>query len=140
MRPSCYGQPGNSWAPQSNAALRRVGIPMYLDDGSHVGLGEQPFWYGGLLWVFNMGILKVRGGGDISIYYHPTEFVTAPPKRSLWAADMLLALPGVDAQFVEGPTARSSSRMQAGRIPRAASLRVDGRSKAFCAALRNCLR
>ena len=47
VRPSCYGQPGNSWAPQANTALRRMGIPVYLDEGPHVGLNEQPFWYGG---------------------------------------------------------------------------------------------
>src|SRR5438034_5611329 len=44
--PSCYGQPGSSWGPQSNLALRRMAIPVYLDEGSHVGLDEQPFWYG----------------------------------------------------------------------------------------------
>ncbi len=122
VRPSCYGQPGSSYAPQSNAALRRMGIPMYLDDGTHVGLDDQPFWYGGLLYVFNMGRFQLRapldggepveksfarfdqaaaelsgrGGGVISIYYHPTEFVTvefwdavnfakgANPERANW--------------------------------------------------------
>jgi hypothetical protein len=100
--PSCYGQPGSSWAPQSNPALRRMGISVYLDEGSQVGLNNQPFWYGGLLHIFNMGRftmrapldgngapensyqrfdraaseLAARGGGVISIYYHPTEFVT----------------------------------------------------------------
>ncbi|HUA79883.1 MAG TPA: hypothetical protein VL997_05885, partial [Dyella sp.] len=51
--PSCYGQPGNSWAPQTNTALRRMGIPVYLDEGTHVGLNNQPFWYGGLLYISN---------------------------------------------------------------------------------------
>jgi hypothetical protein len=100
--PSCYGQPGSSWAPQSNTALRHMGIPVYLDEGTQVGLDNQPFWYGGLLYIFNMGRfsmrapldgaapvensyerfdraaseLGARGGGVISIYYHPTEFVT----------------------------------------------------------------
>jgi hypothetical protein len=99
--PSCYGQPGSSWGPQSNLALRRMRIPVYLDEGSQVGLDGQPFWYGGLLYVFNMGEqtfrarldagaedtaayatfdkvaakLRAQGGGLISIYYHPTEFV-----------------------------------------------------------------
>jgi hypothetical protein len=102
VRPSCYGQPGSSWGPQSNPALRRMGIPVYLDEGSQVGLNDQPFWYGGLLHIFNMGRYSMRapldgsqsvkeacdrfdraaadlaahGGGVISIYYHPTEFVT----------------------------------------------------------------
>ena len=102
VTPVCYGQPGSSWGPQSNLALRRMGIPIYLDEGEQVGLNEQPFWYGGLLYVFNMGKnqlridldkgkqgsdryarfddaaarLRASGGGLISIYYHPTEFVT----------------------------------------------------------------
>jgi hypothetical protein len=101
-QPVCYGQPGNSWGPQSNPALRKLGISVYLDEGEQVGLDEQPFWYGGLLHVFNMGRnqfraelnkgtedkaayavfdaaaerLSAMGGGVISIYYHPTEFVT----------------------------------------------------------------
>ena len=102
VRPSCYGQPGSSWAPQTLTALRQIGIPVYLDEGTHVGVNEQPFWYGGLLHIFNMGRFQFRApldgseppasvyqrfdravaelaahGGVISIYYHPTEFVTA---------------------------------------------------------------
>ncbi len=101
-RAACYGQPGSSWAPQTNLALRRLGIPVYLDEGEQVGLDEQPFWYGGRLYVFRMGRNQFRaqldagaedvaaynrfdaaaarlaagGGGVVSIYYHPTEFVT----------------------------------------------------------------
>ena len=60
-QPACYGQPGNSWGPQSNLALRRLGIPVYLDEGEQVGLNEQPFWYGGLLYVFQMGRNQFRG-------------------------------------------------------------------------------
>jgi hypothetical protein len=100
--PVCYGQPGSSWGPQSNLALRRLGISAYIDEGSQVGLRNQPFWYGGLLYVFQMGPNLIRpdlnrpernaaifarfdaavnelaahGGGVISTYYHPTEFVT----------------------------------------------------------------
>ena len=73
---------------------------MYLDAGNQVGLNDQPFWYGGLLYVFNMGQQTFRAGldageedtaayatfdkaaaklraqgGVISIYYHPNEFV-----------------------------------------------------------------
>ncbi len=102
VKPVCYGQPGSSWGPQSNLALRNLGIPVYLDEGEQVGLNEQPFWYGGLLYVFHMGQNNFRAelnvgeedtaankrfddavsrlssgsGGVISIYYHPTEFVT----------------------------------------------------------------
>jgi hypothetical protein len=100
VTPACYGQPGNSWAPQSNVALRRMGIHVYLDAGNQVGLNDQPFWYGGLLYVYEMGPYQIRaeldsetsqadrfhkfdeavrhfsqsGGGLISTYYHPTEF------------------------------------------------------------------
>jgi hypothetical protein len=100
--PVCYGQPGSSWGPQSGLALRRMGIHVYLDEGDQVGLDEQPFWYAGLLHVFHMGKSQFRAelnvgdedkaayrrfdeavarlssgsGGVISIYYHPTEFVT----------------------------------------------------------------
>ncbi len=78
-----------------------MGIHVYLDEGSQVGLNGQPFWYDGLLYVFNMGPYQMRadlggktpfaetarefdaavrhfagtGGGLISTYYHPTEFV-----------------------------------------------------------------
>jgi len=121
-RPSCYGQPGSSWGPQTNLALRRLGIPVYLDEGQQVGINEQPFWYGGVLHVFQMGRnqfrarlnvgtedpeaysrfdeavarLTAQGGGVISIYYHPNEFVTtefwdgvnfahgANPPREAW--------------------------------------------------------
>ncbi|MBY0507677.1 MAG: hypothetical protein K2X03_27430 [Bryobacteraceae bacterium] len=101
--PSCYGQPGNSWGPQSTLALRRMGIPTYMDEARQVGLNQQPFWYGGVLHVLNLrqfspranlnapadlaeGIqkfdaavaeLRQRGGpGFIQSYYHPTEWVT----------------------------------------------------------------
>src|ERR1041385_3963945 len=44
---SCYGQPGSSWAPQTLAALNEIGVaprgvPCYVDEGTHVGLNEQP--------------------------------------------------------------------------------------------------
>ncbi|MBL8173495.1 MAG: hypothetical protein JNK48_02425 [Bryobacterales bacterium] len=100
--PSCYGQPGSSWGPQSNIALRRMGVPVYMDEGSHVTLNNQPFWYMGMLYVYGLGpntvradlddagkladakkkfdasvaALRAQGGGVIHTYYHPTEFVT----------------------------------------------------------------
>src|SRR3954447_20871262 len=56
----CYGQPGSSWAPQTIAGLKQIGvaphgIPCYVDEGTHVGLNEQPFWYAGALMVYHMG-------------------------------------------------------------------------------------
>jgi len=111
---SCYGQPGSSWGPQAHAALRQIGVTtqdgvsVYLDEGSNVGIEEKPFWYGGVLNVFNMGRNQTRmelhepgglekgcaefkaaydrlrgeGGGLISIYYHPAEWV----HREFWDA------------------------------------------------------
>jgi hypothetical protein len=103
----CYGQPGSSWAPQAIGALKEIGvanggIPCYVDEGTHVGLGEQPFWYAGALVVYHMGenctrmdlhdpaavepakqrvaeivdrLGRREGGGLISIFYHPCEWV-----------------------------------------------------------------
>lgn len=101
LTPSCYGQPGSSWGPQSMIGLRKLGIPVYMDEGAQVSLNNQPFWYGGILYVFGlqqfnmranlddeaeMGAtirkfddavaeLRRRGGGVIHTYYHPTEFI-----------------------------------------------------------------
>jgi hypothetical protein len=100
--PCCYGQPGNSWAPQSFGALHRWGVRLYLDEGSHVGLHGAPFWYGGLLNIFNTvegqelrpndnwdnveqskakfreiyaRMSSEQHGGLISLYFHPCEFI-----------------------------------------------------------------
>lgn len=101
-RSSTYGQPGNSWGPQSTIALRRMGIPTYVDEAGHILMNNLPFWYGGILHVTNLGPnairaelnhpdrlsastaafdaavakLKQQGGGIIQTIYHPTEFVT----------------------------------------------------------------
>ena len=45
--PVAYGQPGSSWGPQSYPALRAMGIHLYLDEADHVGIDDQPFYYGG---------------------------------------------------------------------------------------------
>jgi len=98
--PSCYGQPGSSWGPQSYGALRKWGVPLYLDYGKHIGMDGKPMWYGGALNIYNHAntlrtnlegekeLAKARdrfvevhkqllaeGGGLVSIYYHPCEFV-----------------------------------------------------------------
>lgn len=77
------------------------GVPCYVDEGDHVGLKGKPFWYENALVVYNMGPnttrmdlhddkavqpgkdkvtaiadrLRREGGGLISIYYHPCEWV-----------------------------------------------------------------
>jgi hypothetical protein len=99
----CFGQPGSSWAPQAYPALVELGVPVYLDEAGHVGIDNQPFYFGGMLNIFNMRstctrlelgkpdnmtkakadfqrvveALRSRGGGTISVYYHPCEFVHA---------------------------------------------------------------
>lgn len=103
VKPVAYGQPGSAWAPQTYAALHDMGIRMYLDEADHVGIDDQPFYYGGMLNVFKMrsnlarmnlsggsslaegkarftkayDALRSKGGGTISIYYHPNEWVHA---------------------------------------------------------------
>ena len=106
VTPVCYGQPGSAWASQTYPALKRMGIRMYLDESDHVGIDEQPFYYGNMFNVTKMRSntlrmelgeennlgqaqarfkaiaekLRARGGGTISIYYHPCEFV----HREFW--------------------------------------------------------
>lgn len=102
---SCYGQPGGSWTPQSYAALATFQIPLYLDETSHVNVDNRPFWNCGVLTILELGDCVMRtgwtdeevrqacaefdrvhekliqeGGGIISIYYHPCEFV----HRQFW--------------------------------------------------------
>lgn len=98
--PVCYGQPGSSWTPQSFGAMRHWKMPVYLDAGSHIGLDGLPHYYCGILTLYKLthtlrtglgGETELRaaedrfqsarqellatGGGLISIYYHPCEFV-----------------------------------------------------------------
>ena len=139
---ACYGQPGSSWAPQAITALKSIGVaphgvPCYVDEGDHVGLNEQPFWYAGALIVYHMGQnctrmdlhdpaavkpaeqrvsaiadrLRQKGGGLISIYYHPCEWVHrkfwdgvnfsrgANPPREQWKAPPQRPAAETDAAF-----------------------------------------
>jgi hypothetical protein len=100
VAPSCYGQPGSSWGPQSYGAMRKWGMGIYLDAGSHVRLNERPCYYCGILTLYKLAhqlrtglggpndleaaeqqFLTAReklladGGGIVSIFYHPCEFV-----------------------------------------------------------------
>lgn len=103
--PGCYGQPGSSWGPQAFGALRRLGIPVYMDAGSHVNLDHKPLWYGGILTLFRLehtlrtglggdkdleaakakfsearGRILGQGGGVVHVFYHPCEWV----HRQFW--------------------------------------------------------
>lgn len=98
--PTCYGQPGSSWGPQSYGAMRNWGMGVYLDAGSHVRLDDKPHYYCGMLTLYKLAytlrtslqgeadlkrtedrFLEARekllkdGGGIVSVYYHPCEFV-----------------------------------------------------------------
>ncbi|MGH7135807.1 MAG: hypothetical protein ACREHD_08715 [Pirellulales bacterium] len=98
--PTCYGQPGSSWAPQSFGGMRHWKMPVYLDAGGHVALDDKPHYYCGVLTLYKLAhtlrtgfngesdlraaedrfqtarqSLREQGGGVVSIYYHPCEFV-----------------------------------------------------------------
>jgi hypothetical protein len=98
--PTCYGQPGSSWAPQTLGAMKQWGMKVYLDAGQHVSLDGKPFYYCGLLNIYQITHmpradlnnpaalpeaeekfasarkqLQSEGGGLVSIIYHPCEFV-----------------------------------------------------------------
>ncbi|CAN5401475.1 hypothetical protein BH10PLA2_BH10PLA2_04670 [soil metagenome] len=98
--PSCYGQPGTSWAPQAFGAMRGWGMPIYLDAGQHVKLDDKPYYYGGIFTMYKLAhqlrtmlakpadvdvaeqqfqmsreALLKEGGSLVSIIYHPCEFV-----------------------------------------------------------------
>lgn len=113
------------------------GIPCYLDSGNHIGLGGRPYWYCGALVVYDMspnetrmnlfepgGLvegdeafdkiaarLSAEGGGLISIYYHPCEWVHlkfwdavnfsrgANPPREQWKAPPQRPAPETEAAF-----------------------------------------
>jgi hypothetical protein len=129
--PSCYGQPGVSWAPQAYPALKKWGVQVYLDDGEHVQLDGKPFWYGGLLNIFHIQagqqlkpnadwsnleqskadfkslyteLSSRQPGGLISFMFHPTELVS----KVFWDA----------ANFANGANpSRSEWKLQPERSP-----------------------
>jgi hypothetical protein len=98
--PTCYGQPGSSWGPQTYGAMRDWGVGVYLDGGSHVGLEGKPHFYCGALTLYQLRyILRAKhatdaalkadeekfaaarqklleeGGGVVSVMAHPCEWV-----------------------------------------------------------------
>jgi hypothetical protein len=97
--PTCYGQPGSSWGPQSYGAMRKWGMKVYLDAGEHVALNRKPCYYCGVFNLYHLTHtraslekpeqlekatgefalirkkLLAEGGGVVSIYYHPCEWV-----------------------------------------------------------------
>lgn len=111
-------------AALGQCGISNDGVPCYLDSGHHVGLHGKPYWYCGALVVYDMSPNETRmdlfepgglergdedfdkvaarlageGGGLISIYYHPCEWVHekfwdsvnfsrgANPPREQWKA------------------------------------------------------
>jgi len=47
--PSCFGHPGRAWAPHFYPALKRMGIPVYLDETAILNVDNAPYWYCGVL-------------------------------------------------------------------------------------------
>ena len=99
QKPSCYGQPGSSWGPQSYGALKKWGM-FYLDSGRHVDLDGKPCHFAGVLNLYRLTHtiradlnkpeelekaterfaearkkLLAEGGGIVSTVYHPCEWV-----------------------------------------------------------------
>jgi hypothetical protein len=117
--------------------IENQGVPVYVDSGQHVGVGGEPFWYCGALVVYKMkpnetrmelfssgGLekgekefaqiadrLREKGGGLISIFYHPCEWVTsefwdgvnfsrgANPPRNQWKLPKQRQAEETDAAF-----------------------------------------
>src|ERR1044071_6125888 len=101
---SSWGAQAIAALPQIGVAPH--GVACYVDEGTHIGLEGKPFWYAGALNVYHMGAnytrmelhdpaavdpakkkftgivdrLRSEGGGLISIFYHPCEWV----HREFW--------------------------------------------------------
>ena len=58
--PSCWGQPGGSWAPQIHPAVRRLGLPAIVYPATCTPRSDV-HWYGGTL---TFGYQHVFGGFD----------------------------------------------------------------------------
>ena len=74
-----YGQPGESWAPQVFPALRKWGIPTYLDAHSILGINGQPFWYGGVLSAVEAEGDSYGTNDGLKGKKYMVEFVSANP-------------------------------------------------------------
>ena len=46
---SCFGHPGKSWAPHYYPALKKMGIPVYLDETPILDTNGAPYWHCGIL-------------------------------------------------------------------------------------------
>src|SRR5271157_670784 len=62
--PSCFGHPGPAWAPHFYPALRKMGIPVYLDETSILNVDNAPYWY--------CGVLNLNGANENFILFDRT--------------------------------------------------------------------
>ena len=133
---STFGQAGGSWAPHIGPLMRELGIPLFMDEASHIGLDGGPFWYCGVLHVNHLreactrmhftrgeeGLVQGRNefdaicerlgptGGLISIYYHPCEFAT----REFWDGTNFAQGANPPRSAWTSPPLRSATEMRDG--------------------------
>src|SRR5579871_4424490 len=63
--PTCYGQPGSSWGPQSFGAMQKWGMKVYLDGGRHLGVDGAPHYYCGILTLYQLKhLIRTSLGGE----------------------------------------------------------------------------
>jgi hypothetical protein len=132
---SSWGPQAVAGLPQIGVAPH--GVPCYVDEDSHIGMDGIPFWYAGALNVFRMRPnltrmelhdpaalepakqqfsdiaerLRREGGGLISMFYHPCEWVHqefwdgvnfahgANPPRERWQPPRQRTAEETDAAF-----------------------------------------
>ncbi len=61
---SCFGHPGTAWSPHYYPAMRKMGIPLYLDETAILNLGGAPYWY--------CGVLNLNGANQNFIFFDYT--------------------------------------------------------------------
>ncbi len=134
--PSCYGQGGSTWAPQTYSACLEWGIPVWLSDGPHVVVNNAPYRFCNLLSISGLGdatarvalsepdslrksketldravgFAKESGGGVVNVYYHPCEFVSS----EFWDDMNFSAGQNPAGDSYELPPPRPESEIEAG--------------------------
>ena len=134
--PSCYGQGGSTWAPQTYSACVEWGIPVWLSDGPHVVVNNAPHRYCSLLNISGLGDATARvvlsepdslrkseetldqavrfaidsGGGVVNVFYHPCEFVSS----QFWDAVNFAAGQNPAGESYELPPPLPESEIEAG--------------------------
>ncbi len=116
--PTCYGQPGSSWGPQSYGAMKKWGMGVYLDAGKHIGLDGKPCYYGGALNLYNLDhILRTDLTTGPEAGAQRPRTTSSTPARRCW--------PRAAASSASSTTRASSSTRSSGT--RSISRRVPNR-------------